>query len=87
MEPDNNSESKTKEESLRVIFDETVPKPNTLRLIISVAIYYSLVQLLDYYESPIYLWVISFIAVGIINIVIWAILREFQFSRFKKGST
>ena len=82
-----NSESKIKEESLRVIFEETVPKPNTLRLLISVGIYYALFQVLSYYESPIYLWVISLIAVGIINIILWGALREFQYSRFKKGST
>ena len=82
-----NSESKIKEESLRVIFEETVPKPNTLRLLISVGIYYALFQVLSYYESPIYLWVISLIAVGIINIILWGAIREFQYSRFKKGST
>ncbi len=82
-----NSESKIKEESLRVIFDETVPKPNTLRLIISVAIYYALVQVLFSYDSPIYIWVISFIGVGVVNIMLWSALRELQYSRFRKGLT
>jgi len=85
MEPEISSDNQVKEVPLRVIFDETVPKPQTLRLLISVAIYYALVQVLFYFESPIYLWVISFVVVGIFNIIVWGALRDYQFSRFKKA--
>lgn len=86
-EEDMEAEQDNKDSALREIFDETTPKPWAARFIISVFLYAILSKLLFHFESPIYIWVIAFFITGVINICIWGVIREYQFSKFKDVST
>jgi hypothetical protein len=87
MESEKGSGDKIKNDSVKEVFDELVPKPWALRFFISVIFYSILFQVLKFYDVKIIIWVISLVVTAIFNIIVWNVLREYQFSRFQKNST
>ena len=87
MESGRNLMNVNKEEALREVFEETVPDHGVIRFLIYVFLYFLLTDFLFTYESPIYMWIISFITLAAFNILVWRIIRNYQFTKFKSGST
>jgi hypothetical protein len=87
MESEEGSGEKVKKDPIREVFDELVPKPWIMRFFISIIFYSIFFQVLKYYDAQVFVWVISLVVSAVFNIIVWGILREYQFSRFKESST